>query len=226
MLSNTPLSRPLHVDATQPWASSHVICLHVTVFVFFCAHSFAHAVYRERRWLKTLRLSGDDTWPCWTSGQRSSVVGGLQHPAFKGQRLDLFLRAQLASSDNQCRNPYSVNGLVWKTYTRTLKGLEQEVISEFPHSLTCKSMKAKHADSHFSEDQQVSSCISVSIHLHPHAGQSSGILIGMDFSLALICSGDSRWHTVVCLRACHEYHMTLLMFCLGTPSADCGPVKI
>lgn len=40
--------------------------------------------------------------------------------------------------------------------------------------------------------RQLSGGISVSINPHPHAGQSSRNLIGMDFSPELIYSGDRR----------------------------------
>lgn len=79
---DTLLSPPLHVDATQLRAGSHVICVHVTVRVCLCVLIWFIC---EHGWLKTLQLPRDDTWPCWTQGQRSLVVRGLQHPAFKGQ---------------------------------------------------------------------------------------------------------------------------------------------
>lgn len=51
----------------------------------------------EHGWLRMLQLPGDDTWPCWTLGQRSLVVRGLQHLAFKGQCLVFYRRSGLSA---------------------------------------------------------------------------------------------------------------------------------
>lgn len=91
-----------HVHSTSMPLSPEPAAMSSAVSVCFCVCSLLLVWFIcEHGWLKTLRLPRDDTWPCWTSGQRSLVVMGFTASCLQRAVPRFFcLRTQPVCSDH------------------------------------------------------------------------------------------------------------------------------